>query len=73
MNIYKITSSSHGRTLEIIAQADTMQDAIEDFKQANKNAFTKFTEHNEINTEGEVIKCEKLEQLFAGFKGVYYM
>ena len=73
MNIYKITTSSHGRILEIIAQAKSMEEALEDFKQANKNAYGRFTEHNEINTEGEIIKCEKLEQLFAGFKGIYYM
>lgn len=73
MNIYQITVSSHGRTLKVIATANTMQDAIEDFKQANKNAFRKFTEHNEINTEGTIVKCETLEQIFAGLKSKYYM
>lgn len=73
MNIYKITTSSHGRTLEIIATAKCMEDALHDFKQANINAFAKFTEHNEIRTEGEIIKCEQLSQLFSGFTGRYYM
>lgn len=73
MNIYKITTSSHGRVIEIIAQAESVENAITNFKQANKNAFGKFTQHNEINTEGEIIKCEKLEQIFSTLPAIYYM
>jgi tRNA splicing ligase len=73
MNMFKITVSSHGRTIEIISVAETMGKALTDVKQANKNAYTRLTQGDEIDTEGEIIKCEKLEQLFAGFNGRYYM
>ena len=73
MNMYKITTNSHGRILEIIATAKTAEDALKDFKQANKNAYSILTENEEIGTEGEIIKIEILKQLFAGFDGIYYM
>lgn len=72
-NLYKFTVSSHGRNIEIIAKAKSMQDAIEDFKQANRNAYRIHTKNEEIATEGEILKCELLTQLYAGFKGIYYM
>lgn len=71
--MFKITVSSHGRTIEIIAQAKTMEEAIKDLKQANQNAYGLLTDHKETDTEGEIIKCEKMNQLFAGFTGIYYM
>lgn len=65
MNIYKITLSSHGRVIHLIAQGENITQIIQNCEQANKNAFKEFTEHNEITTEGEILKCEKLEEIYA--------
>ncbi|MDO8628201.1 MAG: hypothetical protein Q7R56_00420 [Nanoarchaeota archaeon] len=72
MNIYKITLNSHGRTIEMLAQAETAENALTDITQANKNAYSFLTNHKEVNTEGEIIKVEKLSQIYGGLKATYY-
>lgn len=73
MNIYQITVTSHGRTLKIFAITDTIQNALENFKQANKNAYNTITNGEETGTEGEITDITKLNQLFGGTNTTYYM
>ncbi|MDO8628206.1 MAG: hypothetical protein Q7R56_00445 [Nanoarchaeota archaeon] len=71
-NIYKVTLNSHGRIIEMIVQAKSAKDALSDISQANKNAYSFLTNHKEIDTEGEIVKVEKLSQIFGGLKATYY-